>query len=59
MSKGVMNFVRGMGMGLALGCLAGAVGNQYMQNGKKGLKRNLGKALKNMSDLVQEVGDMF
>ena len=59
MSKSVMNFVRGMGMGLALGCVAGALGNQYMQNNKKGFKRNFGKALKNMSDLVQEVGDMF
>ena len=59
MSKGFMKFMRGMGIGLAVGCVAGAVGNQYMHSGKKGLKKNLGKALKNMSDLVEEVGDMF
>ena len=59
MSKGLMKFMRGMGIGLAVGCIAGAVGNQYMHSGKKGLKKNLGKALKNMSDLVEEVGELF
>ena len=59
MSKGFMKFMRGMGIGLAVGCLAGAVGNQYMHSGKKGIKKNLGKALKNMSDLVEEVGEIF
>lgn len=59
MSKCMMNFMRGMGIGLAVGCLVGSVGNQYMHSGKKGLKKNLGKALKNMSDLVEEVGEIF
>lgn len=59
MAKGLMNFVKGMGIGLAVGCMAGAVGNQYMHSGRKGLKKNLGKALKNMSSLVEEVGEMF
>lgn len=59
MSKGFMKFMRGMGIGIAVGCIAGAMGNQYMHSGKKGLKKNLGKALKNMSDLVEEVGEMF
>ena len=59
MSKGLMRFMKGMGLGLMVGCIAGAVGNQYMHSGKKGLKKNVGKALKNMSLLVDEVGDMF
>ena len=54
-----MSFVKGMGIGLAVGCMAGAVGNQYMHSGKKGLKKNIGKALRNMSNLVEEVGDIF
>lgn len=59
MAKSLMNFMKGMGIGLAVGCLAGAVGNQYMHSGKKGFKKNFGKALKNMSDLVEEVGELF
>ncbi len=59
MSSGVMKFVKGMGLGIVVGCMAGAVGNQYMHSGKKGLKKNVGKALKNMSQLVEEVSDMF
>ncbi len=59
MSKSLMKFIKGMGIGLAVGAVAGAIGNQYMHTGKKGLKKNLGRALKNMSDLVEEVGDMF
>lgn len=59
MSKNLMNFMKGMGIGLAVGCLTGAVGNQYMHSGRKGLKKNLGKALKNMSELVEDVGDLF
>lgn len=58
-SKSIMKFLKGMGMGLAVGCIAGAVANQYTHSSKKGLKKNLGKALKNMSDLVEEVGDIF
>lgn len=59
MSRGIMKFVKGMGVGLMVGCVAGAVGNQYMHSGKKGLKKNVNKALKNMSELVDEVSQMF
>lgn len=59
MSRGIMKFVKGMGLGVVVGCVAGAVGNQYMHSGKKGLKKNVNKALKNMSELVEEVSQMF
>lgn len=58
MSKG-MGFVKGIGMGLAVGCIAGGVGSMYMQSHKKGLKRNVGKALRNVSELVDNVTGMF
>lgn len=59
MKRGFFNFVKGMGIGIAVGCMAGAVGNQYMHSGKKGMKRNVEKALKNMSGLVEEISEMF
>lgn len=55
----MMKFVKGMGIGVLVGCVAGAVGNQYMHSGKKGFKKSMGKALKNVSELVEEVSDMF
>ena len=39
MTKGVMGFVKGAGMGLLLGCIAGAMGSRYMHANKKGLKK--------------------
>ncbi len=59
MASNMMKFMKGMGLGVMVGCVAGAIGNQCMRNNKKGLKRNMGKALKNMSELVEEVSDMF
>ncbi len=59
MSKSLMKFAKGMGLGLVVGCMAGAVANQYVHNGKKGLKRTAGKALKNLSGLMEDLGDMF
>ena len=59
MTKGVMGFVKGVGMGLAVGCVAGAVGNTYMHSNKKGIKKNVGKALRNVGDLMDNVTSMF
>ncbi len=53
------NFVKGMGMGVALGCAAGVVGTCYMKKNKKGLKRNAGKTLHSIGDLLENVTDMF
>ena len=39
MNKGIMTFVKGAGMGIAVGCIAGAVGYNYMHANKKGLKK--------------------
>ena len=59
MSNGMMKFMKGMGWGLAVGCVAGAVGECYMRRSRRGFKKNMGKALKNVSELVEEVSSMF
>ena len=47
MNRGVSGFMKGIGMGIAVGCVAGAMGNSYMKSNKKGLKKNVGRALDN------------
>lgn len=59
MSRNVMGFMKGVGMGIAVGCVAGAIGNSYMHQNKKGLKKNVGKALRNVGELVDNVTGMF
>ncbi len=59
MASNMMKFMKGMGLGVMVGCVAGAVGNHCMHTRRKGIKRNVGKALKNVSELVEEVSDMF
>ncbi|MCI8554546.1 MAG: hypothetical protein HFJ80_06335 [Clostridiales bacterium] len=59
MTKGVMGFVKGAGMGIAVGCIAGAMGSAYMRSSKKGLKKNVGKALRNVGDFMDNVTNMF
>ena len=58
-AKGFMKFAKGMGIGLAVGCVTGVIANQYVHSGKKGMKKTVGKALKNMSELAEELGEMF
>lgn len=58
-NKTVGNFMKGMGMGVVVGCMAGAMGTCYIQKNKKGLKRNAGKALHSIGDLLENVTDMF
>lgn len=55
MNRGVSGFMKGIGMGIAVGCVAGAMGNSYMKSNKKGLKKNVGRALRNVGDLVDNV----
>ena len=53
------NFMKGMGMGVALGCTAGVVGVTMLKRSKKGLKHNAGRALQSFGDLLENVTDMF
>ena len=53
------SFMKGMGMGVALGCTAGVVGVTMLKKNKKGIKRNAGRALHSIGDLLENVTDMF
>lgn len=55
----VMSFVKGAGIGIMMGSVAGMAGYGYMQTHKKGMKKNVSKALRNMGDLVDNVTGMF
>ncbi|MBQ6848753.1 MAG: hypothetical protein IJN76_01710 [Clostridia bacterium] len=59
MKHPVGTFMKGMGMGVALGCTAGVVGITVLKKNKKGLKRNAGRALHSIGDLLENVTDMF
>lgn len=51
--------VKGLCVGIAAGMVAGAVGMCYLQQNKRGFKRHMGRALRNMGDLVDNVTGMF
>ena len=59
MSKAFGSFMKGMGLGVMAGCTLGAVGTCCMQKNKKGIKRNAGKALHSIGDLLENITDMF
>lgn len=59
MTRSSMKFIKGVGIGMAAGCAAGVAGVCYMKRHKKGMKRNVSKALRNMSELVENVNGMF
>ena len=59
MKHSVGYFMKGMGMGMALGCTAGVVGITMMKKNKKGLKHNAGSALNTVGDLLENVTQMF
>ena len=59
MKHNMGNFVKGVGMGMALGCTAGVVGTYMLKKGKKGIKNNAGKAIHSFGDLLENVTGMF
>ena len=59
MKSNMENFMKGVGMGMALGYTAGVVGTYWMNKNKKGIKRNAGKAIHSFGDLLENVTGMF
>lgn len=59
MSKSCMKFFKGLGIGMAAGCAAGIIGCSYWKHHKRGFKKSMSRALRNMSDLVENVNGMF
>lgn len=55
----MMKMAKGVGIGLALGCVAGAIGSYYLYDNRKSVKRNMGKALRSVGDLVDTVTGFF
>lgn len=59
MNKGATGFIKGIGMGIAVGTAVGAMSSMYVRNNKKGIKKNIGKALRNVGSLMDDVTGMF
>ncbi len=59
MKMGMMKIAKGVGIGMALGCVVGAVGSYYLYDNRKGIKRNMGRALRSVGDLVDTVTSCF
>ena len=59
MSGRIMKFCKAMLIGLAAGMAVGAAGICYLKSHKKGFKRSVGKALRSVGDLVDQMGEMF
>ncbi len=59
MGKCIGNFMKGMGLGVAVGCTVGAVSTCCVMKNKKGLKKNAGKALHSIGDFIENVMEMF
>lgn len=59
MSRSSMNFLKGMGLGAMAGCVTGIVGVCYIKRHRRGMKKRVSKALRNVSDLVENVNGMF
>lgn len=59
MKNNMENFVKGVGMGMALGATAGVVGSYLVSKNKKGIKHNAGKAMHSIGDLLENVTGMF
>ncbi len=57
--KNMMKMAKGVGIGMALGCVAGAIGSYYLYDNHKSVKRNMGRALRSVGDLVDTVTGFF
>lgn len=52
-------FAKGIGTGIAAGLALGVVGSQFVGKNKKGIKKNAGKAMHAVGDLLENVQYMF
>ena len=59
MSRHTANFVKGIGTGIAAGIALGVVGSRLMVANKKTIKRNAGKAMHAVGDLLENVQQMW
>lgn len=59
MGRAICGFFKGMLMGLLVGGTLGAMGACYMRRNRRGVKRNVGHALRTVGDLADSVLGMF
>lgn len=59
MTKQTTNMTKGIGVGMALGAVAGAAGTWLMAGSKRQLKRNAKHAESVISDIAKNVGYML
>ena len=59
MTRSSMRFIKGMGLGILAGTAAGVTMCCCLKRHKRGFKRSMSKALRNMSELVDNVNGMF
>lgn len=59
MKSNMENFVKGVGMGMVMGCTVGVVGASMMHKRHKGLKHNASKAIHSFGDMLENVTGMF
>ena len=59
MMKNTMNVVKGVGLGMIAGATVAVVGERMMKTDKKQMKKNAGKAIRDMGEVIDGVQYMF
>lgn len=59
MGRMICGFFKGLLVGLAAGGALGAVAFGYMHRNRRGVKRNVGHALRTVGDLTDSILGMF
>ncbi len=59
MMKNTMNVVKGVGLGMIAGATVAVVGERMMKTDKKQMKKNAGKAIRAMGEVIDGVQYMF
>lgn len=59
MGRAFCGFLKGSMMGLLIGGALGVMGMNYMRHNRRGVRRNVGRALRTVGDLTDSVFRMF
>ncbi len=59
MCRSTMWAIKGLLAGVALGMAAGVAGSCFFRHNRRGVKRHIGRALRNIGDLADNMIGMF
>ncbi len=59
MKRSFCGLLKGIGIGMVIGSMAGTAASCYMHGHRKGIKKNVGRALRTVGDLSDSVMSMF